>query len=76
MAKTSGAKFLSLHVPGRNNVREPLRLPTMRLVRPSGTVMEVELNEADLLAMLRSTADVLARLYDRRDATVPEPTHG
>lgn len=65
-----GMRYLSIDVPGRANVREPLNPPEMRLVKDNGRIAKVELSEHDLYAMLAHIAEALKRLEARRGATM------
>ena len=63
--------YHSIAVRGRGNVREPLDPPRLRLVRPSGKLVVVNLNEPQLLAILREATAALEVCWQRRHATVP-----
>lgn len=66
-------RYLSITLPGRANVREPLHDPLLRLVKENGRITTVALTEGDLLSMLTDVAETLKRLKERRGATVPQP---
>lgn len=74
MATKADLLYLGINVPTRNNVREPLADPEIRLVRPNakaGTIVKVRLNEAQLIQLMKDATKALETLFLRRDATVP-----
>lgn len=66
--------YLSIVLPGRNNVREPLPAPQMRLVRGTGRIVTVDMTEGQLLAVIRHATDALDGMRARRGATEPKET--
>lgn len=64
-------RFYDIVVRGRDNVRQPLAPPVLRVMRTSGRIGEVELNEDDLHSIIADAAKALKTLRARRHATVP-----
>lgn len=70
--------YLSIDLPTRERVSEPMPSPEMRLVRcdgsssrTAGTVVKVPLTEAQLLAIVKDCTTTLDRMRVSRDATRP-----
>ena len=65
--------FYGVKLPMRHNVRECLRKPVLQLLRgDSGRLAEVELNEAQLLELVRHSLDVLQQMYRSHGAAQPD----
>lgn len=63
-------QYLSIQVPGRSSVREPLSEPTLRLI-DGENIVTVPLTERQLYEVITDASEALKRLYARREATVP-----
>ena len=71
MLKPDPIVYHSIELDGRANVREPIPPPRMRLVRPNGRIVTVDLTEGQLLQMLTDVAETLRRMRACRNATQP-----